>query len=51
VEARLQIMFLFTRYITICGLQLSSVSLYRCITSQDLCVQQSHAGFPSSDFK
>jgi len=37
-------MLLFTQYKTIRGLPLSAVSLSRCITCQDICVQQSHAG-------
>jgi len=45
------LMLLFTQYITIRGLPLSAVSLSRCITCQEVCVQQSHAGLPFSDFK
>jgi len=37
-------MLLFTQYETIRGLPLSVVSLFRCITCQDVCVQQSQAG-------
>jgi len=37
-------MLLFTQYETILGLPLSAVSTSRCITCQDICVQQSHAG-------
>jgi len=43
-------MLLFTHYITIRGLPQSAVSLSRCITCQDVCVQQSLAGLPFSDF-
>jgi len=42
------LMLLFTQYETIRGLPLSAVSLSRCITCQDVCVQQSHAGLPFS---
>jgi len=38
---------LFTRYETIYGLPLSAASLSRCITCQDVCVQESHAGYLS----
>jgi len=44
-------MFLFTQYISVCGLPLSPVSLSRCITCQDVCVQQLHAGILYIDFK
>jgi len=40
-------MFLFAQYITTRGLPklpLAPVSRSRCITCQDVCVQQSHAG-------
>jgi len=45
---------LFTQYKNIRGLPLSAVSLSRCVTCQDVCVQQSQrsdAGLPFSDFK
>jgi len=42
---------LFTQDKTIRGLPLSAVSLSRCITCQDVCVQQSHARFPFNDLK
>jgi len=38
---------LFTRYETIYVLPLSAASLSRCITCQDVCVQESHAGYLS----
>jgi len=38
---------LFTRYETICGLPLSAASLSRRIACQDVCVQESHAGYLS----
>jgi len=44
-------MLLFTQYKTIRGLLLSTVSLSHCIIHQDVCVQQSYAGFPFNDFK
>jgi len=44
-------MLFFTQYKTIRGLLLSPVSLSRCITRQDVCVQQSYAGLPFSNFK
>jgi len=44
-------MLLCTQYITIRGLSLSTVTLSRCITCKDVCVHQSHAGLPFSDFK
>jgi len=37
-------MLLFAQYKTMRGLPLSAVSLSRCITCQDVSVQQSHAG-------
>jgi len=43
-------MLLFTQYKDIRGLPLSPVSLSRCITCQDVCVQQSQAGNQFSDF-
>jgi len=43
--------FFFTQYGTIRGLPLSAVLLSCCITCQHVCVQQSHAGLPFSDFK
>jgi len=42
---------LFTQHKTTRGLPLSAVSLSLCITCQDVCVQQSHAGLSFSDFK
>jgi len=44
-------MLLFTQYQIIRGLPLSAVSLSRCSTCQDVCVQLTHAGRPFSDFK
>jgi len=44
-------MLVFTQYKTKRGLPLSAVSLSRCITCQDDCIQQSHAGLPFSNFK
>ena len=40
------LMLRFTEYITISGLPLPAMSLSRCITCKDVCVQQSHAGLP-----
>jgi len=40
-----------TQYRNIRGLPLSAVSPSRCITCQDVSVQQSHAGLPFSGFK
>ena len=45
------LMLLFTQYKTIRGLLLSALSLSRCITFQDVCVQQSLSGLPFSDLK
>jgi len=39
--APMHAMLLFTQYVR--GLTLSAVSLFSCITCQDVCVQQSHA--------
>jgi len=44
-------MLLFTQYIIIRGLPLSTMSLSGCITCQDVCVQQSHVGLEFSYFK
>jgi len=52
VEALLQIYScFFSQYKTIRGSSLSAMSLSRCITCQDVCVQPSHARLPFSDFK
>jgi len=45
------LMLVFTQYKTIRGLPLSAVSLSRCITCPDICVQQTRAGLAFSDFK
>jgi len=45
------LMLLFRQYETVRGLPLSAVLLPRCITCQDVCVQQSHGGLPFTDFK
>jgi len=45
------LMLLFTHYKTIRGLPLSAVPLSRCITCQDIYVQQTHEGLPFTDFK
>ena len=53
MESLLQIYwYFFSHSIKIyVGLPLSAVSLSRCITCPDVCVQQSHAGLPFSDYK
>jgi len=45
------LVLLFRHYEAIRGLPLSAVFLPRCITCQDVCVQQSHGGLPFTDCK